>query len=345
MSAKLSPTIAFASDAAANQLVAGIPAAARALRNAAYAGIEGSVRIAVPGGWVPSETCLYEAARLTPDARWTADNIAGAEGAMISGADLQRAALVPPPGREDAASPFRSGASALRHEARAIIAETRKPSDGIVSRYINRPISQTISSIFLRFPGARPWHATLATALIGIVMAASLFLNLDEGLLIGAILFQVASVVDGVDGEIARATFRTSAGGAMLDSMTDALTNLAFFAGVAWNLFANGAVEAASAGAVGFSLLAIGKILLAREARRSGSDFTFDALKTKMTEKPSRIRQWLTWMTMRDFYALAACIAILIGAAKGLMFAFAIVTAGWFAVLCMLLLLRGPVQS
>ena len=264
---------------------------------------------------------------------------------MISGADLQRAALVPPSGREDAASPFRSGASALRDEARAIITETRKPSDGIVSRNINRPISQTISSIVLRFPGARPWHATLATALIGIVMAASLFLNLDEGLLIGAILFQVASVVDGVDGEIARATFRTSAGGAMLDSMTDALTNLAFFAGVAWNLFANGAVEAASAGAVGFSLLAIGKVLLAREARRSGSDFTFDALKTKMTEKPSTIRQWLTWMTMRDFYALAACIAILIGAAKALMFAFAIVTAGWFVVLCMLLLLRGPVQS
>jgi len=50
--------------------------------------------------------------------------------------------------------------------------------------------------------------------------------------LIGALLFQAASMFDGVDGEIARATYRTSRSGAALDSAIDAATNFAAMLGI-----------------------------------------------------------------------------------------------------------------
>ena len=63
-----------------------------------------------------------------------------------------------------------------------------------------------------------------------------------------------------------------------------------------------------------------------------GGPFTFDALKHKFREKPSALKQVLTYITMRDFYALAACLAILAGAVQPLLFIFAVVACGWFAV-------------
>ena len=172
-------------------------------------------------------------------------------------------------------------------------------------------------------------------------MAIALFTGGAIGLIAGALLFQFASIVDGVDGETARATFRSSARGAMLDSMTDAATNLAFIAGVAFNLWTRGDETAGIAGLAGAALLAAGSALLALQSRRDGGDFTFDALKTRVRSRPSRLRQWLVWITMRDFYALAACIAILLGWSGILLFVFALVAAGWFTAVCAMLLGGG----
>ncbi|MGB3737990.1 MAG: CDP-alcohol phosphatidyltransferase family protein, partial [Pontixanthobacter sp.] len=136
--------------------------------------------------------------------------------------------------------------------------------------------------------------------------------------------------VDGVDGEIARATFRSSAAGARLDSLVDAATNLSFLAGVSVNLWGQGEGAAAIAGAAGLMVLAAGTALLGLRARRDGGDFTFDAVKRVAQERRSPIVQVLIWMTMRDFYALAAAIAILAGLAVPFVMLFAGIAAGWF---------------
>ena len=319
--------ILFASEAAANYPMAGIPAAARMLRDAPE---HADVMVAVPGGWQPTERCLREAARLAPGVRWRAvdlSQVGEADWFALPDCDADGASWSADP-------PAAMDLPQLRSEARKIIAATGKPGDGIVSRHLNRPISQAMTRVFLRWSGARPWHATLLAGLTGVAMAASLFFGGEPGLIAGAVLFQLASIIDGVDGETARATFRTSARGAMFDSVTDAVTNLSFVAGVSYNLYASGHEAAGTAGAIGFALLATGSVLLAIQSRRDGGDFTFDALKTRMRQRPSRLRQWLIWMTMRDFYALAACIAILAGGAEILLFVFAIVAAGWFAVVC-----------
>ncbi|MFB0610774.1 CDP-alcohol phosphatidyltransferase family protein [Aurantiacibacter poecillastricola] len=336
--------ILFADVAAANFSVAGIPAAARAAYNAANEVEAGhSLAIAIPGGGAPSACCDAEMQRLLPGRRvdfCDADTLEEAE--WLDGAALQLPKAVAPVERSQA-RPAR--VADLRRQARAIVKATGKPGDGIVSRTINRPVSQAISRAVLRWPGMRPGHATLAAALIGAVMFASLVLGGNGGLIAGALLFQLASIVDGVDGEIARATFRTSKRGAMLDSLTDAATNLGFIGGVAINLFLSGEREAAVAGAAGCALLALGSAILGMQARSAGDKFTFDALKHRMQERPSRLRQVLIWITMRDFYALAACIGILAGAAVAVIWCFAVVAAGWFAVLCWFLVTKPGART
>ena len=58
----------------------------------------------------------------------------------------------------------------------------------------------------------------------------------EAGLIAGAILFQAASILDGVDGEMARATWRSSPAGATLDSVVDIATNLLFVSALTVNL-------------------------------------------------------------------------------------------------------------
>lgn len=323
--------VLFASPKAAEHIVAGVPAAARVVREVAGSerGAAGpEFLIAVRGEWQPSPLCQSEIARLAPRARWRAVDADEAPVANWQTIPLDRDTATV----EHADTAKALGLEELRHWGRRIVRDTGKAGDGIVSRHINRPISQAITRMFLRWPGARPWHATLAAGLIGLAMAIALFFGGTSGLMIGAALFQLASIIDGVDGETARATFRTSERGAMLDSVTDAATNLSFVSGVAFNVYSNGSVSAGLAGATGFVLLAIGSALLAIQSRRDGGDFTFDALKTRMRQRPSRLKQWLVWMTMRDFYALAACVAILAGCVQILLFAFATVAAGWLVV-------------
>lgn len=330
-------TIIYSSEEAANRLVAGIPAAARSLATLArqHGAIE-RAGVAVPGGWTPSAFCLAEARRLTPQLTWAAvDLTKEPHNQVVIGAELLAgiAKAAPQAGLSDQMHPERE-LQLLGRASRVIIKATGKPADGIVSRHINRPISQAITRRLLRWSWPRPGHATAAAALLGIAMLVALLLGGSTGLLAGAVLFQAASIIDGVDGEMARATFRSSQRGAMLDSLTDTATNLGFLAGVSCNVWQEGAMGAAMAGLLGLVVLASGSAILALAARRAGGPFTFDALKHRFRERPSRVKQALVYITMRDFYALAACIAILSGAARPLLYVFATVACGWFAVLC-----------
>ncbi len=222
---------------------------------------------------------------------------------------------------------------------REIIQKTGKPTDGLVSQWINRPISQFISSILLRWPAVRPIHATIAAGLTGVVMAACLFLGGGAGLIAGAILFQIASIIDGVDGEIARATQRSSKCGATLDTATDALTNFAFIAGVSVNLLQSGQSEAGWAGLGGLALLFTGLTILGLLSLRAGGPLSFDALKHQAQAARSPLITFLAKITSRDVYALVLAVMIVIGLAGPAMVIFAAAIAVWFAA-AMLMLLR-----
>ena len=218
----------FSSSRTADRLVAGVPAAAR-LAKAHVAALPGTPLLLVLGdSGTLAPLTRAEIIRLAPGL--VVELPAPANVTLLPGEALPDAATILAVQAGLAAAPDQPAdpEMALRKAARAIVRSTAKPGDGMISRHCNRPLSQAASAALLRFGWIRPGHATLLTLLTALAMLASLLTGTPSGLVVGALLFQIASVVDGIDGEIARATFRSSKAGASLDSIIDAFTNVAF---------------------------------------------------------------------------------------------------------------------
>ncbi len=111
-----------------------------------------------------------------------------------------------------------------------------KESDGFISKTLNRPVSTFFSRFFADFP-IQPVYFTAVTALIAALMAYVLFFGGNERIVWGCILFHIASVADGIDGEIARAKFLSSLSGAKIDTTIDMITNILFMAGLSFSLW------------------------------------------------------------------------------------------------------------
>lgn len=336
-------------------MVAGLPAGARALRALAQAGHD-RAELAAPGLLAVDAVLQREVARLCQGMAVGFGDIAALPGRLdpdtpvIAGellveGSVPELAVMPRLGSGAGAlepMPEALSCHALDAAEKRIVRATAKPGDGIVSRYVNRPVSQACTRLLLRlFPGIAPLHTTCGTALIALVMTAALLTGTAQGLVAGALLFQAASIFDGVDGEIARATFRSSPRGAAIDSLIDALTNLACVAGVAWNLYCQGQTTAALAGTGGLAAMGLGLWVLGRRSRNNAEGMTFNAIKDRFSQRPSRIKQWLTWLTMRDFYALAGAVLIATGFAAFALYAFAVVAACWLVVV-LTVLMREP---
>ncbi|HEV8419158.1 MAG TPA: CDP-alcohol phosphatidyltransferase family protein [Candidatus Udaeobacter sp.] len=102
-----------------------------------------------------------------------------------------------------------------------------KSQDGIVAKFLNRPISRVITRLLLKLPiTPNAWTILIfAPALV-----AFLFLIRGDytGFLVGSALFQLVNILDGCDGEIARAKYLDSERGRRLDAFCDFVTNLLF---------------------------------------------------------------------------------------------------------------------
>ncbi len=106
-----------------------------------------------------------------------------------------------------------------------------KATDGPVSRYLNRRLSWPITMFIVRYgipitPNMMSFISFLVAA------AAAALLAMGNGVL-GGILVQVSSILDGVDGELARVTGRVSRKGGFLDAILDRYADIAVVAGLA----------------------------------------------------------------------------------------------------------------
>lgn len=345
------PPILFQSESIANAPIAGLPCAVRAalaVRDAGVLAHDEPLVLAIGQGSQAAAPVSRELARIDPalalrfcglgeiDDDGAIDGLeAIASGHAVTLSPIERA-VAQVKQRSDA-----SNRALIKRATHHVIASTGKSTDGMVSRIINRPISQFLSGHLLKLPGIRPIHATIACAMIGLVMALCLFLGGAAGLLAGAVLFQLASIVDGVDGEIARATFRSSKSGATLDTATDAATNLAFIAGVSANLVMSGDVVAGVAGFGGLALLVTGLGVIGALSVREGGPLSFDALKHEARSKGSSVMTALSKIASRDVYALVLAILILIGLGAPAMVVFAGAVGIWFVVAMVMLARRA----
>jgi CDP-L-myo-inositol myo-inositolphosphotransferase len=325
----------FASARTANRLVAGVPAAAR-LAHAHAAARPGEVLVlafeeASSGDEGLAPRTLSEIARLAPGVKVIIAERATA--AAIPAETLPDAATIAALPR--AAAPSRvqpSPDAALDAAGRAIIRNTAKPGDGLISRHINRPLSQAISSRLLRLSWMRPGHASALTALAALAMLACLVaFPSPAGLAAGAVLFQLASVIDGVDGEIARATHRTSRLGASLDSLIDALTNCAFLAGAGISFAMQDDARTAMICAAATMVQIAGLTILGWRAWLREGMVHFDGAKAIATTAPGGMGTLVKDLTSRDFYCFAFMLAALCGLLPAAMTVFLAGSTIWLA--------------
>src|SRR5207249_12280358 len=102
-----------------------------------------------------------------------------------------------------------------------------KPQDGFVSRFLNRPISRRILRFLLKFPIHPNWW-TISIFVLPLIACVFLVRGDYVSIVIGAAIFQVFSILDGCDGEIARAKNLESKFGERLDNFCDFLASLLY---------------------------------------------------------------------------------------------------------------------
>ncbi len=107
-----------------------------------------------------------------------------------------------------------------------------KKSDGPVSRYINRKISVPISSFLSRIkpsPNILSFFSFLLTSSAALLFAARINI-------LGAILTQMGSIADGIDGEIARLLYKESKWGEVFDNILDRTGDFLIIGGITFPL-------------------------------------------------------------------------------------------------------------
>lgn len=118
-------------------------------------------------------------------------------------------------------------ALAFRHAKRKLLASVVKNTDdGYVSQHLNRPLSLRLSSL-LAAARVSPDRITVAAFVLSLGAAALLALPGYLAGLLGGLVVQLSSVVDGCDGEVARLRQIASPRGGWLDTMLDRYADLA----------------------------------------------------------------------------------------------------------------------
>ncbi len=112
----------------------------------------------------------------------------------------------------------------------------KKPSDGIISRYINRPLSIRITKLLLKTK-IHPNCISCFCLITSTVAALFFFLGGYVNLLIGAMLAQFSSILDGCDGEIARLKFLETEFGGWLDAVLDRYADAILLLGLTYHTY------------------------------------------------------------------------------------------------------------
>lgn len=109
---------------------------------------------------------------------------------------------------------------ALKKAKKILLQNLEKSTDGPISRFINRKISRVLTSWLCHWQ-LHPNTITIFTFFLTIISSLLFFLGKVELIFVAAIITQMASIVDGCDGEIARLHFKKSRFGEILDRTLD----------------------------------------------------------------------------------------------------------------------------
>jgi phosphatidylglycerophosphate synthase len=123
-------------------------------------------------------------------------------------------------------------AASVREAERRLWASLTSSADGIVDRFINRPLGRYLSKILIRFPFS-PNQVSIVSTLIGILSG---WFFAGGYLISGALILQLSAIIDCVDGDLARVLYKESRLGKWLDLVGDQFVHVAVFAGIGFGL-------------------------------------------------------------------------------------------------------------
>jgi len=208
---------------------------------------------------------------------------------------------------------------ALRQARRMLYRSTRKPTDGLISRHLNRRISIQFSKAFIAL-GVTPNQVSFLTLLLGLMAAWSISYGDYAHVAVAGLLFQFSSILDGSDGEVAKLRMNGSRRGEWLDTLVDCLTYLAFFIGVTVGHYQR--TQSFAVLPIGFLSLAVIALTLSimyfyLMNTGSGSLRRYVAAFTEMASDRRRhpiyrLLSRLSFTTRRDFFSFTFCIFALL---------------------------------
>ena len=137
---------------------------------------------------------------------------------------------------------FVSDAADAESVDRRIWQDCHKDSDGPVSRHFNRHVSTSVSQ-FLAPLGTTPNQMSAVTFAVGLAATFTVAVGGFWWFLLGAALYQLSSILDGVDGELARSKFEFSVTGEWVDNISDNTKDILFLLGLGYGAYQTVPVE------------------------------------------------------------------------------------------------------
>jgi len=108
--------------------------------------------------------------------------------------------------------------------------------DGIVSQHVNRRFSRPIARFLAENTRITPNQMTVLSFIVGTFSGVAFFFHQS---IAGGVLAQIASILDGVDGDLAVLTGKVSRFGGFLDSILDRYSDAAIIFGLAFDAYAS----------------------------------------------------------------------------------------------------------
>ena len=127
-----------------------------------------------------------------------------------------------------------------------------KNNDGPVARWLNRPISTRLSKVLVNF-NITPNQISFFSFALSMIAAGLFALGNYWFLVLGGIIAQFASIIDGSDGEVARLKYLSSDYGGWFDAVLDRYADAFLLFGLTWYVYS----QYLSPWALGVGFLAI----------------------------------------------------------------------------------------
>ena len=228
-----------------------------------------------------------------------------------------------------------SSREAARRAGRYLIGTARKPTDGFFAKNFNRYISTFLTRQLLKLD-VTPMQISVVVLALGVLSGWLVGRGGYRTALLGALFFELASIIDGCDGENARLTFRGSKLGGTFDIAGDAATFVFFFLNLPIGLYKstqNGLWLVL--GAVSFLSMFLFYLQVGRYTRRAGignniisiiKDVEKNGAQPGFTGALDRIAAKIAPVYRRDFFATWAFIFIALGGAPVFMLIIAVLS-------------------